>query len=293
MSVVLITGAGKGIGLATALHFARTGHDVYAGLRNPDNAVELTQAITMEGLPITLVPIDVDNDTSVQRGVENVLAQAKHIDVLVNNAGIGVMGPLEEVSIEVAQALFQTNYFGPIRMMRAVLPGMRERCSGTIVNVSSLFGRLVLAGHVHYPASKYALEAASEALAQEVAAFNIRVAIVEPGRIPTSMSESGRARRKANPPPTGPYANHLRRFGMFLDAGFDKPTLPQTVAETIEHAVTTDAPQLRYIVGEDARALLSGRQQMTDEEWIEIGNLMTDDEYCERMLQICGVDLFR
>ncbi len=293
MSVILITGAGKGIGLATALHFARNGHNVFAGVRNADNADELTQTIAMEGLPITLVPINVDDDESVLLGVESVLAQAQHIDVLVNNAGIGVMGSLEETSIDVAQALFQTNYFGPIRMMRAVLPGMRERRSGTIVNISSFFGRLVWAGHVHYPASKYALEAASEALAQEVAAFDIRVAIVEPGRILTPMMKAGRARRRANPPPTGPYGNHVRRFGMFMDAGFDRPTLPQAVADTIEHAITTDEPQLRYVVGEDAQALLDGRHQLTDEEWTEIGNSATDDEYCERMLNVCGVDLFR
>lgn len=293
MSITLITGAGKGIGLATALHFGRNGNRVFAALRDPDNAEDLAQAIAAEQLPVTLVQIDVDDEVSVRRGIANVLDQAGHIDVLVNNAGVGIMGPLEEVSLEAAQRVFQTNYFGPIRTMQAVLPGMRERCSGTIVNVSSVFGQLVLAAHVHYPASKFALEAASEALAQEVGAFNIRIALVEPGVVLTPMMESGKARRKANPPDiNGPYTNHRRRLGMFFDSGLSQPTLPQTVAEVIEHAVVTDTPQMRYVVGEDAQALIDGRQKTTDEEWANLGQTLTDEEYCASMAQICGVDLF-
>ncbi len=258
------------------------------------SAIELTQAIDAEQLSVKLVSIDVDDDTSVQRGVTNVLAQAGHIDVLVNNAGVGVSGPLEEVSLEAAQRVFQTNYFGPMRMIQAVLPGMRERCSGTIVNVSSVFGRLTLAGHVHYPASKHALEAASEALAQEVRAFNIRVAIIEPGTIFTPMMERGRERRKGNPPDlASPYVDHRRRLGMFFDTQLDRQTLPEVVAKAIEHAVTTDTPRLRYVVGEDAQALVNGRERTTDEEWIDTGQPMTDEEYFERMRQRYGVDLFR
>jgi NAD(P)-dependent dehydrogenase (short-subunit alcohol dehydrogenase family) len=294
LSVILITGAGKGIGCATALHFARKGHDVYASLRDPENASELRQAITDDQLPITLVPIDVDDDTSVHQGVTIVLTQAEHIDVLVNNAGLGMGGPLEEVPLDVAQRVFQTNYFGAIRLIQAVLPGMRERRSGTIVNISSIYGRLALATHAHYSASKHALEAASEALAQEVRAFNIRVAIIEPGAIVTPMMERGRAQRQANPPdPANPYVVYRRRLGRLHDNLLQRQRLPQVVAEAIEHAITTATPQLRYLVGEDARALVRGRQQATDEEWVEAGRPMTDEEYYELMHQWCGVDLFR
>ncbi|TAJ72594.1 MAG: SDR family oxidoreductase, partial [Gallionellaceae bacterium] len=181
MPVVLITGASSGIGLATALHFARQGHEVYAGVRNPATATELTEAIAKEKLAIRAVVIDVNADTSVKLGVGKVLEAAGRIDVLVNNAGIGGGGPIEDVPVDWVKTLFETNYFGVIRMIQAVLPGMRARQSGAIINVSSVFGRLVLAGHGYYAATKYALEAMSEALAQEVQVFGIRVAIIEPG----------------------------------------------------------------------------------------------------------------
>ena len=294
MSVILITGSKKGIGLATALHFARKGHDVYASLREPEGATELTQAIAAGHLSVTLVPIDVDDDISVQQGVAQVLAQAGHIDVLVNNAGIGGAGPIEELPLDTAQRIFQTNYFGAIRMIQAVLPSMRTRSNGTIINVSSMYGRLVLATHAHYSASKHALETASEALAQEVRAFNIRVAIIEPGIILTSMTERGRAWRQANPlDPANPYVDHSRRFGMLHDTQLRRSTLPEMVAEAIEHAITTERPKLRYLVGEDACALVRGRQQTTDEEWVENGRPMSDEEYCAMMQQRCGIDLFR
>ena len=185
MSVVLVTGSSSGIGLATALHFARQGWDVHAGVRNPATATELQQAIAVEKLPITPVAIDVDDAGSVTRCVGQVLARAGRIDALVNNAGIGGGGPIEDVPVDWAKSLFETNYFGTIRMTQAVLPGMRERRAGVIVNVSSIAGRLAIAGHGHYSAVKHALEAASEALAQEVVARHdvaVRPVRVEAGR---------------------------------------------------------------------------------------------------------------
>ena len=197
MSVVLVTGSSTGIGLATALHFARLGHDVHAGVRNPATATELVRAIESEKLPIRLVTLDVNDAGSVKRGVGEVLERAGRVDVLVNNAGIGGGGPIEDVPVEWAQALFETNYFGAIRMSQAALPGMRERRSGAIVNVSSIAGRVAIAGHGHYSAVKHALEAASEALAQEVQAFGIRVVIIEPGVVVTPIFE--KAKRFADP----------------------------------------------------------------------------------------------
>jgi len=295
MAIVLITGTSTGIGLATALHFARKRHEVYASLRHPETARELSQAIADEQLPVTLVTLDVNNDASVQRGVDEVLRQAGHIDVLVNNAGIARSGAIEEVPLEIAKQVFETNYFGAIRMIQAVLPTMRARCSGTIVNVTSLAGRVALAAHGHYCASKFALEAASELLAQEVCAFNIRVAIIEPGVILTPIFTKGREPREALPhnPLSAYYADHLRRLRMLFQRQLQQPTLPAAVAEAIEHAVTTNQPRLRYLVGEDARILLRGRQQTTDEEWVGNGRPMTDEEYCDTMCKRYGVDLYR
>jgi NAD(P)-dependent dehydrogenase (short-subunit alcohol dehydrogenase family) len=295
MSVILITGSSSGIGLATALHFARKGHEVYASLRNPEAAPELTQAIADEKLPVTLVKLDVNDEASVQRGVAEVHRQAGHIDVLVNNAGVTDSGAIEVVSIEAAQKLFETNYFGAIRVVRAVLPTMRERRNGTIVMLTSIAGRLATAGHGHYTASKHALEAASEILAQEVRAFNIRVAIIEPGVVLTPIFAKGwrAARSQSLNPIADHYAAHLRRLRKFFLTQLRNPTMPEEVAETIEYAVTTDQPRLRYLVGEDARILLAVHQQTTDEERVENGRPMTDDEYYDMMKERYGVDLYR
>ena len=286
MSIVLITGTSSGIGLATALHFARLGHEVHAGLRNLAGAAELRQAIEGEKLPIRPVALDVDDAASVQRGVTEVLDKAGRIDVLVNNAGIGGGGPIEDVPVDWAKGLFETNYFGAIRMIQAVLPGMRERQSGAIVNVSSIAGRMAIAGHGHYSAVKHALEAASEALAQEVQAFGIRVVIIEPGVVVTPIFT--KARRFADP--ASPYAVHVRRLLLFYQMQMKTPSQPSDVAAVIHEAVTTKAPALRYLVGEDAKRLAAGRQRLTDEEYIAGGRPMPDDEYLDFMRRRFGFD---
>ncbi len=284
MSVVLITGTSSGIGLATALHFARLGHDVHAGVRNLAGATELTQAIEREKLPIRPVALDVDDAGSVARGAREVRDRAGRIDVLVNNAGIGGGGPIEDVPVDWAKTLFETNYFGAIRMIQAVLPGMRERRSGAIVNVSSIAGRVAIAGHGHYSAVKHALEAASEALAQEVFAFGIRVIVVEPGVVVTPIFS--KARRFADP--ASPHAVHVRRLLLFYQMQMKTPSQPEDVARVIHEAVSAPDPKLRYLVGLDAERLAAGRARLTDEEYIATGRPMPDEEYLELMRRRYG-----
>lgn len=286
MSVVLITGTSSGIGLATALHFASKGHDVHAGVRGLATATELTEAIAKDALPIRPVVIDVDDAASVERGVSEVLAKAGRIDVLVNNAGIGGGGPLEDVPLDWVKRLFETNYFGALRMIQAVLPGMRQRRSGSIVNVSSIAGRVAIAGHGHYSAVKHALEAASEALAQEVLAFGIRVAIVEPGVVITPIFS--KAKRFADP--SSPYFEHVRRLLALYQKQMPFAAQPSDVAEVIYDAVTTTAPKLRWLVGEDAKRLTEGRRRLSDEEYIGGAAPMPIEEYLERARQTFGFD---
>jgi NAD(P)-dependent dehydrogenase (short-subunit alcohol dehydrogenase family) len=286
MAVVLVTGCSSGIGLATTLHFARLGHDVQAGVRDPDTATELSAAVAAGNLPVHVVTLDVDDPASVTRAVDDVLRRAGRIDVLVNNAGIGGGGPLADVPVDWAKRLFETNYFGAIRMIQAVLPGMRQRRSGAIVNVSSVFGRMAIAGHGHYCAVKHALEAASEALAQEVVAFGIRVAIVEPGVVATPIF--AKARRFAEP--DSPHAVHVGRLLLFYRMQMKAASQPEDVARVIHEAVTTEAPRLRYLVGEDAKRLVAGRLRTTDEEHVAAGDEMPDAEFLELLRRRYGFD---
>ena len=284
MSVVLVTGSSSGIGLATALHFGRLGDEVYAGVRNLSTATELAGAIEAEKLAIRPITLDVDDPVSVTRAVGEVLARSGRVDVLVNNAGIGGGGPIEDVPVDWVKSLFETNYLGAIRMIQAILPGMRARRSGAIVNVSSIAGRLAIAGHGHYSAVKHALEAVSEALAQEVHAFGIRVALVEPGVVVTPIFT--KAKRFADP--GSPYAVHVHRLLLFYQMQMKTPSQPADVAWVIHEAVTAKEPRLRYLVGDDAERLVAGRQRLTDEEYVATGRLMPDAEYLDLMRQRYG-----
>lgn len=178
MSTVLVTGCSTGIGFATAELMARSGHRVYATMRNPQRAPELAQLAQRDNLPIAILLMDVDSNESVSAAVADVLAQAGQIDVLVNNAGVGSPGPVEETPITEFQAIMQTNYGGTLRCIQAVLPGMRECEQGCIINISSVAGKLYSPYHSAYCASKAAVEALRECLAGEVEPLGIRVALV-------------------------------------------------------------------------------------------------------------------
>jgi NAD(P)-dependent dehydrogenase (short-subunit alcohol dehydrogenase family) len=286
MPVALITGCSSGIGLATAIHFARHGYDVWAGVRNVATATDLHDAIARGRLPVRPVALDVNDDASVQRAVGEVLTAGGGIDVLVNNAGIGGGGPIEDVPVEFAQGMFETNYFGVIRVIRAALPSMRQRRSGAIVNVSSIAGRVAVAGHGHYSAVKHALEAASEALAQEVQGFGIRVVIVEPGVVVTPIFQ--KAQRFNDP--ASPYAEHVRRLLLFYQAQMKMASQPEDAARVIHEAATTTQPRLRWLVGDDARLLVGGRRRMTDEEFLAAARPMPDAEYLAEMKQRYGFE---
>jgi NAD(P)-dependent dehydrogenase (short-subunit alcohol dehydrogenase family) len=279
MAVTLVTGASSGIGLATALYFAQQGHQVWAGVRNPTTATELSGAIEAGRLSVRVAALDVDDAASVQRCVSEVHEQAGGVDVLVNNAGIGGGGPIEDVPVDWAQSLFQTNYFGVVRMVQAVLPGMRQRRRGAIVNVSSIAGRLAIAGHGHYSAVKHALEALSEALAQEVQRFGIRVAIVEPGVVVTPIFT--KAKRFADP--ASPYFDHVRRLLLLYQKQMPHAAQPVDAARVIYEAATTTAPRLRWLVGEDAKLLVAGRQRLSDEEYVAGGRAMSEEEFLKEM----------
>ncbi|MEP7067430.1 MAG: SDR family oxidoreductase [Gemmatimonadota bacterium] len=283
MSTVLVTGTSKGIGFETALAFGRAGHRVAATMRTPDKSPELAEIAAREKLPITVSIMDVDTDASVHDGVARIARELGPIDVLVNNAGIERTGSVEECSLADFRAVMETNYFGAIRCIQAVLPSMRQRKSGCIINVTSVAGRIALAPMAPYAASKYALEALSECLAQEVKSFNIRVAIVEPGIIDTAMSRNLSANEIGSP-----YAQKRRMAALFT-ASLKNPAPPTLVAEQILAVATNGSWQMRHLVGPDAAPFVAWRNSMTDESWADFGAL-DDDGWSARIKQDFGMD---
>jgi len=289
MPVALVTGTSTGIGFATALCLARHGHTVVATMRNLAKAAPLEAAARAEGLPLVLRELDVTSQDSIDRAVAATREREGAVDVLVNNAGIGGATPLELTPEDEHRAMFEANYWGAIRMIQAVLPAMRERRAGCIVNVTSIAGRIATPNQIAYSASKHALAAASEALAHEVAAFGIRVAIIEPGVIQTAIFENSASATRYDK--TSPYRQIMRRNGKLFAAGFRNPGQPETVAAAILEAITTDRPRLRHPVGVDAEGLAAGRGRISDEEWVAMGGELSDEEYNARFKRYFGIEL--
>ncbi len=289
MKHALVTGTSSGIGLATSLHFARHGYHVYATMRAPAKAAELLAARDREKLPIDVLPLDVTELASVRDCLESIHAGCDALDVLVNNSGLGAAGPLEELSEEEHRAIFEVNYFGAIRLVQGVLPRMRARRQGAIINVSSVIGRVPLVGQAAYAASKHALEAATEVLAQELVAHGVRVALVEPGVFQTKIWENSEATTHYDK--ASPYRAAMRRNGRFYGRLRKTAGDPNEVAETIFRAANEGTAKLRHPVGWDAKQLISGRYKISDEEWVDLCNDLSDAEYGERFQRYFGIDI--
>ncbi len=282
MKSVLITGTSKGIGLETALAFARAGYKVYATMRNPDRASAFKQKIKDESLNISISAMDVDSDESVRKAIDAILEENDTIDVLVNNAGIEHHGSVEDLSMEEIIAIMNTNYFGVLRCTKHLLPQMRTNKNGCIVNIASVSGKISNTPLGAYSASKHALEAISEALAQEVKPFNIRVKIVEPGIIDTQMARD----IEIGSDSIYPQSN---RFGGLFRASLETPTSPALVADKILEVAESQNWELRHPVGPDAQPFLDWRASMTDEEWVD-WNAANDDDWYNSVQELFGLN---
>jgi len=272
--VAVVTGSSSGIGFETALLLARSGFHTYASMRNLEKSKKITEIANREKLPLQVVQLDVNDDRSVKEAIDKIAAENKRIDVAVNNAGYGLFGSLEDTPIEEMKLQFETNFFGAIRVTQKVLPVMRMQSSGgTVVNVSSVGGRVGVPVLSAYQSTKFALEGLSESMSYELAPFGIRVVIIEPGFIRTNIMNSRISAKKALDPKS-PYfpltkkvENHFK--SMMDNASSSSP--PEEAAKTILQAVTSENPQLRYTVGNDAAAIIQAKRTMSDEEF---GNLI-------------------
>ena len=250
--VVLITGCGSGIGLATAIEAARAGHVVYAGLRDPASAAALTHA--GGGLPITPLPLDVSRPEQRAAAVERVMSERGRLDVLVNNAGIALGGFLEQLDEDELRTVFDVNVFGAWGMTRAALPHLRASGAGLLVFMSSMAGRQALPGLGAYASSKFALEAMGEAFRHELGLFGVRVVLVEPGAYRTEIF--GRNRRLSRhardlASPYAPYAARLDALVARIAGRFARD--PAEVARRVVSLFDARRPGLRHPVGPDAR----------------------------------------
>jgi NAD(P)-dependent dehydrogenase (short-subunit alcohol dehydrogenase family) len=285
--VSVVTGSNSGIGRATALHLAVQGHDVYATMRNLDSAGKLKGMADEAGVELHLLPMDVANDDSVRDGFAHIIEEAGRLDAIVNNAGVGGNGVTEECTIELYEDVMNVNLYGALRCIHAALPIMRAQGSGCIVNISSLVGRMCHIGQSPYYVSKWAMEAMSEGLAQELAPFGVRVAIIEPGVTKSAIF----AKNVDAPNHTGAYDAHYRRLFQFYSAGIPQATPPEEVAALIHHAITTDQPALRYACSWGAQEILSGRAEMSDEDWVALGGHEEDSAYYTDFKRHFGVDI--
>jgi NAD(P)-dependent dehydrogenase (short-subunit alcohol dehydrogenase family) len=263
MTVVLVTGCSSGIGEATAARLLKAGHTVYATARRPETLAALADA------GARTLPLDVTDEATMVAAVKAVEAEHGAVGALVNNAGYGLQGPVEETPMEEVRRQFETNVFGLIRLTQLVLPGMRAARTGRVVNISSMGGRLTLPGGGYYHASKYAVEAFSDALRLEVAPFGIKVSVVEPGPVLTPWSEVAVA--SIDDIPDGPYAQFRRDLGKGLEGYYAGPkarlaSSPDDVAKRIERAIGA-RPRPRYVVGPVGKAMVMTRRVLPDRLW--------------------------
>jgi len=267
--IAVVTGSSGGIGLATAIELARKGFFTYATVRNPAKAGAVMEAAKKEGLSVAVAQLDVNDDYSVKRAVEKILGEKDRIDVLVNNAGYGLGGAFEDTSMEEVRAQYETNVFGLMRTMQAVLPAMRKQRSGTIVNISSGAGRLGYPGASVYVSSKHAIEGLSESIAYELEPFGIRVVLVEPGVVKTNFANDMVFAKNANEP-NSPYLQMMQRMGGNWQYMVENGSSVELVARVIIDAIMSKDGNIRFIAGKDMEGWMEARKGMSDPEFFKM-----------------------
>lgn len=258
MKSVLITGCSSGFGLEAAVLLARHGFRVFASMRDLGKRGRLDAALAKAGVTAEILALDVTDAASIGAAVDHVVAAAGRIDALVNNAGFGIGGFVEDLTLDDYRRQFETNFFGLVAVTKAVLPHMRRARSGRIVNISSIGGRTANAGLSAYTASKHAVEGFSESLAFEAALFNVQLVLIEPGTFKTEIFEANRQLAAGAHDSASPYFEVTGALETKIDELYARMAAdPRQVADAILRALTTPRPRLRYLVGAEARMTMA------------------------------------
>nr|AIF00098.1 putative short chain dehydrogenase [uncultured marine thaumarchaeote KM3_12_B11] len=260
--VAVVTGTSSGIGFETALALAREGYYTYATMRDTTKSDKIKELGQKENLKINVLELDVDDENSVKTAIQKILDQKQRIDVLVNNAGWALWGCVEDVSVDEFRAQFETNFFSIIRLIQEVGPTMRKQGSGTIVNISSVVGRIGFPASPAYISSKFALEGLSESLRFELAPFGVNVVIIEPGVIKTNFMQNMKMAEKSESDTV--YRDITVKVVSGVKMMAEMGTHPKEVADTIVKSVKEEKPLPRYIVGNDASMFLEAKKSKTD-----------------------------
>ena len=274
--VALVTGSSSGIGFETSLALARDGFYTFATMRDLSKGDKLMEISKKENLMIDIIELDVDKEDSIKNTVQNIMEKKQRIDLLVNNAGWGLWGSVEDVSVDEFKNQFETNFFAIIRIIQEVLPIMRKQKSGNIVNISSVAGRIGFPISPAYISSKFALEGLSESLRFELMPFGINVIIIEPGVIKTNFFEPIKLAKKAEN--TDVYRDITTKVVSGVKMMAQMGTEPKVVADTIIQAIKEEKPLPRYVVGNDASMFLEAKKMKTD---IEFENYLKKELYGE------------
>jgi NAD(P)-dependent dehydrogenase (short-subunit alcohol dehydrogenase family) len=264
--VAIVTGSSSGIGFETVLALARNGFHTYATMRDTKKGNKILEIAKKENLQVRVVELDVNNEDTIKKAIKVILDEKKRIDVLVNNAGYGLGGALEDLSINEIKTQYETNVFGLIRVTQAVLPTMREQKSGIIVNISSIGGKIALPFFSPYISTKFAVEGLSESIAYDLEPFGIKVVIIEPGAIKTNF-DSGMVIPAKSLDSNSPYFKNMQQVQNLMGSLLQNGSSPAEVAKVVLEAVTAQNPQLRYTAGDDAAFLAQKRKELPDSEF--------------------------
>lgn len=271
-SVAVVTGSSTGNGFETSLLLAKNKFYTYATMRNLDKSTRMKEIAKKDSLPLEVLQLDVTDDKSVADAIDMISNRHRRIDVLVNNAGYDMHGAVEDLSIDEIKTQFETNFFGAVRLMKAVLPLMRKQRSGIIVNVSSIGGRIGVPLNSAYTSSKFALEGFSESMKYELEGLGIRVILIEPGAVKTNFLENIKWAQEAMKLDS-PYAELSKKISEGVRESFKQASSsPLQVAEAILNAIKSENPNTRYLVGDDAAAIIERRKKSSDfefERWIK------------------------